>query len=70
MAEIRENEKQIRWVVKKFTGGSELSLRAKINLSAPATGLVRREIGPISLSFEVPMYNVSNVQVRSSVVVC
>ena len=64
LAEFRDKDKQIRWVIKKFVGGTELSLRAKISLVSPATGTVRREIGPVSLSFEVPMYNVSNVQVR------
>ena len=63
LAEYRENDKQVRWVVKKFTGGSEHTLRAKINLGSAATPHTRREVGPISLSFEIPMYNVSNVQV-------
>ena len=60
LAEFRDKDKQIRWVIKKFVGGTELSLRAKISLVSPATGTVRREIGPVSLSFEVPMYNVSS----------
>ena len=64
LAEYRDNEKQVRWVIKKFDGGSELQLRCKINLSQPAGASVRREIGPVALTFEVPMYNVSNVQVR------
>ena len=64
LAEYRDNEKQVRWVIKKFDGASELQLRAKVNLSRPAGPSVRREIGPIALTFEVPMYNVSNLQVR------
>jgi AP-4 complex subunit mu-1 len=64
LAEFREKDKQIRWVIKKFVGGTEQTLRAKISLVSPANSTVRREIGPVSLSFEVPMYNVSNVQVR------
>jgi AP-4 complex subunit mu-1 len=27
-------------------------------------GSARKEIGPVSMSFEIPMYNVSNLQVR------
>lgn len=27
-------------------------------------GNPRKEIGPVSMSFEIPMYNVSNLQVR------
>lgn len=36
----------------------------QITLSDPATTNTRKEIGPISLNFEVPMYNVSNLAVR------
>ena len=63
LAEYRETENQVRWAIKRFTGASELSLRAKITLSQPSSH-VRREIGPISMNFEIPMYNVSNLQVR------
>lgn len=63
LAEFRENEMQVRWAIKRFTGASELTLRAKITLSAPSSH-VRREIGPISMNFEIPMYNISNLQVR------
>ena len=52
------------WNIKKFTGGTELTLRTKISLSSASTGSVRKELGPISMSFEIPMYNVSNLQVR------
>ncbi|CAK4074110.1 unnamed protein product [Aphanomyces euteiches] len=63
LAEFRENENQVRWAIKRFTGGSEMTLRAKITLSGPSTH-VRREIGPVSMNFEIPMYNVSTLQVR------
>lgn len=63
LAEFRENENQVRWAIKRFPGASELSLKAKITLSSPSSH-VRREIGPISMNFEIPMYNVSNLQVR------
>lgn len=63
LAEFRETENQVRWAIKRFTGATELTLRAKITLSAPSSH-VRREIGPISMNFEIPMYNVSNLQVR------
>lgn len=63
LAEFRETENQVRWAIKRFAGSSELTLRAKITLSQPSSH-VRREIGPVSMNFEIPMYNVSNLQVR------
>lgn len=63
IAEFRETDNQVRWAIKRFTGGTEQQLRAKITLSNPSSN-VRREIGPISMNFEIPMYNVSNLQVR------
>ncbi|OQR87251.1 AP-4 complex subunit mu-1 [Thraustotheca clavata] len=63
LAEYRENENQVRWAIKRFPGASEFTLRAKITLSAPSLH-VRREIGPVSMNFEIPMYNVSTLQVR------
>ena len=37
---------------------------AQITLSAAHTSSVRKEIGPIALQFEIPMYGPSGLQVR------
>lgn len=58
------NERQIVWTVRKFTGLTELNLRAKLTLDSPVTVLLKKEIGPVAMTFEIPMYNVSNLQVR------
>ena len=50
--------------MKKFQGGVEHAFRAKITLSAMCTAQARKEVGPVSLTFEIPMYNVSNLQVK------
>jgi AP-4 complex subunit mu-1 len=63
-AEYNIQDKKIVWQMKKCPGGSEQTLRAKINLSQPCTSQIRKEMGPISLNFEIPMYNVSSLQVR------
>jgi AP-4 complex subunit mu-1 len=63
-AEYNSSEKKLIWSIRKFTGGSEVILRGKITLDTPVTPMHRKEIGPISMSFEIPMYNVSNLQVR------
>lgn len=39
-------------------------MKAKVTLHKPCTTQIRREIGPINMCFEIPIYNVSNLQVR------
>jgi len=63
-AEYDAKEHKVAWKIKKFQGGTEQTLRCKITLSAAATPVVRKEIGPISMQFEIPMYTPSNLQVR------
>jgi len=63
-AEHLASERVVEWKVKKFSGASELSMKIKLSLDSPSNLQTRKEIGPISLSFEIPMFNVSNLQVR------
>ena len=63
-AEYIAKEKKVVWNIKKFQGGSEQTLCTAITLTSPSKSNIRKEIGPISLHFEVPMYNVSNLQVK------
>ncbi len=63
-AEFDAKAREVVWTIKKFQGGSEQTLRTRITLSAPSGPHIRKELGPISMSFEIPMYNVSNLQVR------
>lgn len=63
-AEYIASEKKVCWTIRKFNGGSEIVLRARITLDQPVTALIKKEIGPVSMGFEIPMYNVSNLQVR------
>jgi AP-4 complex subunit mu-1 len=63
-AELVPAEGKIIWTMKKFPGGSEQTMRCKVILNRPCTMQIRREIGPINMCFEIPMYNVSNLQVR------
>lgn len=63
-AEYSASTNKITWSMKKFVGGGEQTLRAKINLDKPVTTQWRQQLGPINMCFEIPMYNVSNVQVR------
>lgn len=63
-ADYDERERQVTWQIKKFQGGAEHTLKTTITLSSPCSATTRREIGPVSLTFEVPMFNASHLQVR------
>jgi len=63
-SEYNLNERKVMWKIKRFPGGSEQALRVKITFKEQQTSSVRKSIGPISMNFEIPMYNVSNLQVR------
>mmetsp|Transcript_21285 Transcript_21285/g.27487 ORF Transcript_21285/g.27487 Transcript_21285/m.27487 type:complete len:484 (+) Transcript_21285:428-1879(+) len=63
-AEYTASSNKIVWTMKKFVGGGEQTMRAKISLDKPVTTQWRQQLGPINMCFEIPMYNVSNVQVR------
>lgn len=62
--EYDQKERMITWKIKKFQGGTEQTLRTKITLDSAHTASVRKEIGPISMNFEIPMFNPSSLQVR------
>jgi AP-4 complex subunit mu-1 len=63
-AEYNNNEKKIIWNMKKVVGGSEMSIRVKITTDQVISTIIKREVGPISMGFEIPMHNVSNLQVK------
>mmetsp|Transcript_65288 Transcript_65288/g.156041 ORF Transcript_65288/g.156041 Transcript_65288/m.156041 type:complete len:446 (-) Transcript_65288:79-1416(-) len=65
-AEYISQEHKLVWNIKKFQGGAEATIKARCTLSVPVTNTqnIRKEVGPVSLNFEIPMYNVSNLQVR------
>lgn len=63
-AEYDAKDRKVTWRVKKFQGGQEQTLRCKITLSSSAAASIRKEIGPLALNFEIPMYNPSGLQVR------
>ena len=63
-ADFDKSENMAKWVIKTFQGARELSLTAKMSLSTPADNTTRKEIGPISLNFDIHMFNVSGVTVK------
>ncbi|KAL8448188.1 hypothetical protein Emed_003935 [Eimeria media] len=63
-AEFIASEHRIHWVVKKFQGGCEMTLRARLTFNPAMAPPSRSEFGPATLGFEIPMYSVSSLQVR------
>lgn len=58
------NEKCCFWKINKFQGGKEQILITKITVSNSKSEEVRKEIGPISIDFELPNYNLSKMQIK------
>lgn len=56
--------RRLLFSIKKFQGGSEHTFRSKLTLSSICTAQTLKEIGPVSLTFEIPMYNVTTLQVK------
>ena len=64
MVEYVQKDREVVWKIKRFQGQSEHTLRTRITLGTPSTSNIRKEVGPISMSFEIPMYNTSNLNVK------
>jgi AP-4 complex subunit mu-1 len=60
-AEFKEAERIGEWSIKKFTGGSETWLKVRTCLSGACNP---KEIGQVSMNFEIPMFSVSNIQIK------
>jgi len=64
IAEFDTKAREVVWSIHKFQGGRDVTLRTSITLSTPTASTARKEVGPIGVDFEIPMYNVSGLQVR------
>lgn len=54
----------LTWAFRKVPGQTSHVLQASVALLQPAAPAVRRDIGPISLQFVIPMWTPSKLQVR------
>jgi len=61
--EYKAQERTVYWAIKKFQGKTQHELRLKISLTQGCED-IRKEIGPLGLDFEIPMWNPSPVQIR------
>jgi AP-4 complex subunit mu-1 len=62
--EYDDKNKVLRWHIKKFSGGHEHMIRIRVTLSEASTAAIRKEVSPISMHFEVPMYSASRVHIK------
>ncbi|KAF2299783.1 hypothetical protein GH714_003333 [Hevea brasiliensis] len=62
--DFKEANKRLEWGLKKIVGGSEHPLRAKLAFSQELHGNISKEAGPVSMTFTIPMYNASRLQLQ------
>ena len=62
--DYNQNEHKCSWKIPKVTGGTENTLDVKFTLQVNKPNLCRKEIGPIVMSFEIPNYNISHMQIK------
>ncbi|KAJ6337626.1 hypothetical protein OIU76_007330 [Salix suchowensis] len=62
--DFKEANRRLEWALKKIVGGSEHTLRAKLTFSQELHGNITKEAGPVSMTFTIPMYNASRLQVK------
>ncbi|KAK3423475.1 hypothetical protein EUGRSUZ_F00417 [Eucalyptus grandis] len=55
-----------KYTTREIVGGSENTLRAKLSFSQESHGNITKESGPVSMTFTIPMYNASGLQVIKS----
>lgn len=63
--EWREAERELCWTVPRFSGGVEHQAQVRFTTTEAITAAMRREVGPVSLYFEIPQYNLTGARVVS-----
>ncbi|KAG4402511.1 hypothetical protein GLYMA_02G213600v4 [Glycine max] len=62
--DFKEANKRLEWSLRKIVGGSEHTLHAKLTFSQESHVNITKESGPVSMTFTIPMHNVSRLQVK------
>lgn len=63
-AEFHKTHGLYIWSIPSFPGQTEHVLKATVFLNRPYVRSTFKEIGPISISFEIPMYTCSGLEIR------
>eukprot|EP01100_Stratorugosa_tubuloviscum_P001396 TRINITY_DN1312_c0_g1_i1.p1 TRINITY_DN1312_c0_g1~~TRINITY_DN1312_c0_g1_i1.p1 ORF type:complete len:444 (-),score=165.00 TRINITY_DN1312_c0_g1_i1:131-1462(-) len=64
ITEFKLNEKVIIWQILKILPNSERFIRCKLSLASLPKNTIKKELGPVSLKFEIPMFTCSNLMIR------
>ncbi|XP_026887065.2 AP-4 complex subunit mu-1 [Electrophorus electricus] len=62
-AELQPRSKAVLWTIPRFPGGAQLSAVFKVEVPRLSSASLL-EVGPISMSFELPKYTCTGLQVR------
>ncbi|KAM6985859.1 AP-4 complex subunit mu-1 [Aplochiton taeniatus] len=62
-AELQAKNKAIHWEIPRFPGGAQLSALFKLEVPGLSSASMM-EVGPVSLSFELPKYTCTGLQIR------
>jgi AP-4 complex subunit mu-1 len=65
--ELKVGERFAVWDLKRLPGGHEITLTAKLVLESNrdvSAASIKKEVGPVSLRFDIPMFSTSNLQIR------
>ena len=62
--DYNQNEHICTWKIPTIMGGSENTLDVKFTLQVNKPNLFRKELGPIVMSFEIPNFNISHMQIK------
>ena len=62
--EYIKNQQLCIWKIPKMLGGSENTLETKITLQVNKPSQLRKELGPVTMTFEIPNFNISKLQIK------
>jgi AP-4 complex subunit mu-1 len=65
VSEYKGSDNIVLWEIEKLWGQSEEVMKLTASFTSPITDIaIEKQIGPISLQFEIPRYNISGVEVK------
>lgn len=65
-ASYNDSDKTVEWKIEQFKGESEHTLETRISLNKEMASIqIRRDIGPIKMSFEINQVHASSLKVKS-----
>ncbi|KAG7262828.1 hypothetical protein CRUP_020016, partial [Coryphaenoides rupestris] len=62
-AELRSQTRAVHWDIPRFPGGAQLSALFKLEVPGLSSASMM-EVGPVGLSFELPKYTCTGLQIR------